>query len=66
MPMNLKNIFGGSVTGISDRSGVFKDLRSGLAPIKDIVQGSSSRDKRFKEDKSRHPATTPASMEKAP
>lgn len=43
MPMNLKNaIFGGSVTGISDRSGAYDGSIQAWLPIKDIVQGSSS------------------------
>lgn len=40
MPMNLKNaIFGGSVTGISDRSGAYDGSIQAWLPIKDIVQG---------------------------
>ena len=49
MPMNLKNaIFGGSVTGISDRSGAYDGSIQAWLPIKDIVQGVVvTRDKRF-------------------
>ena len=49
MPMNLKNaIFGGSVTGISDRSGAYDGSIQAWLPIKDIVQGVAvTRDKRF-------------------
>ena len=49
MPMNLKNaIFGGSVTGISDRSGAYDGSIQAWLPIKDIVQGVDvTRDKRF-------------------
>ena len=47
--MNLKNaIFGGSVTGISDRSGAYDGSIQAWLPIKDIVQGVVvTRDKRF-------------------
>ena len=47
--MNLKNaIFGGSVTGISDRSGAYDGTIQAWLPIKDIVQGVVvTRDKRF-------------------
>ena len=47
--MNLKNaIFGGSVTGISDRSGAYDGSIQAWLPIKDIVQGVAvTRDKRF-------------------
>ena len=47
--MNLKNaIFGGSVTGISDRSGAYDGSIQAWLPIKDIVQGGVvTRDKRF-------------------
>lgn len=47
--MNLKNfIFGGSVTGLSDRSGAYDGSIQGWLPIKDIVQGVVvTRDKRF-------------------
>lgn len=47
--MNLKNaIFGGSVTGISDRSGTYDGSIQAWLPIKDIVQGVVvTRDKRF-------------------
>lgn len=49
MHMNLKNfIFGGSVTGLSDRSGAYDGSIQGWLPIKDIVQGVVvTRDKRF-------------------
>ena len=49
MRMNLKNaIFGGSVTGISDRSGAYDGSIQAWLPIKDIVQGVVvTRDKRF-------------------
>lgn len=49
MPMNLKNaIFGGSVTGISDRSGAYDGSIQAWLPIKDIVQGVVvTRDKRL-------------------
>lgn len=49
MHMNLKNfIFGGSVTGLSDRSGAYDGSIQGWLPIKDIVQGAVvTRDKRF-------------------
>ena len=52
MPMNLKNaIFGGSVTGISDRSGAYDGSIQAWLPIKDIVQGVVvTRDKRFVKD----------------
>lgn len=47
--MNLKNvIFGGSVTGVSDRSGAYEGSIQAWLPIKDIVQGVVvTRDKRF-------------------
>ena len=47
--MNLKDaIFGGSVTGISDRSGAYDGSIQAWLPIKDIVQGVViTRDKRF-------------------
>ena len=49
MRMNLKNvIFGGSVTGVSDRSGAYEGSIQAWLPIKDIVQGVVvTRDKRF-------------------
>ena len=49
MHMNLKNvIFGGSVTGVSDRSGAYEGSIQAWLPIKDIVQGVViTRDKRF-------------------
>ena len=49
MYMNLKNFFfGGSVTGLSDRSGAYDGSIQGWLPIKDIVQGVVvTRDKRF-------------------
>lgn len=49
MHMNLKNfIFGGSVTGLSDRSGAYDGSIQGWLPIKDIIQGVVvTRDKRF-------------------
>lgn len=47
--MNLKDaIFGGSVTGVSDRSGAYEGSIQAWLPIKDIVQGVVvTRDKRF-------------------
>ena len=40
MHMNLTNvIFGGSVTGVSDRSGAYDGSVQAWLPIKDIVQG---------------------------
>lgn len=47
--MNLKNvIFGGSVTGVSDRSGAYEGSIQAWLPIKNIVQGVVvTRDKRF-------------------
>ena len=49
MPMNLKNvIFGGSVTGVSERSGAYDGSIQAWLPIKDIVKGVvMTRDKRF-------------------
>lgn len=49
MPMNLKSvIFGGSVTGVSDRSGAYDGSIQEWLPIKDIVHGVVvTRDKRF-------------------
>lgn len=49
MRMNLKNvIFGGSITGVSDRSGAYEGSIQAWLPIKDIVQGVVvTRDKRF-------------------
>ena len=47
--MNLKDvIFGGSITGVSDRNGAYEGSIQAWLPIKDIVQGVVvTRDKRF-------------------
>ena len=49
MHMNLKDvIFGGSITGVSDRNGAYEGSIQAWLPIKDIVQGVVvTRDKRF-------------------
>lgn len=48
VPTSYTAIFGGSVTGISDRSGAYDGSIQAWLPIKDIVQGVVvTRDKRF-------------------